>query len=229
LAEQLKNSGQHQLITISTKTLQPHGVSVIDGWLYHGSEKLYDCTTHPYLKGVHNFENIAAVFATATACGLDGAQVLAAIHTFKGLKHRQQLVGIKNGISFINDSKATNADATSKALACYDNIYWIVGGEPKSDELNGLEIFYNRIKHTYLIGVSAPRFAEILSGFGVAHTICGTIENATQKAFEQAFADASGNNANILLSPACASFDQYKNFEQRGDDFITHAEKIINS
>lgn len=223
LAEQLKHSDQHQLITISTKTMQPNGVSVIDGWLYHNTNKLYDCTTHPYLKGVHNFENIATVFAASTACGLDATQVLAAIHTFKGLKHRQQLVGTKNHVAFINDSKATNADATSKALACYQNIYWIVGGEPKSDELHGLDVFYNRIKHAYLIGIAAPRFAKILSGFGVPHSICGTIESATN----QAFADASSNGGNILLSPACASFDQYKNFEQRGDDFIRVAQELL--
>jgi UDP-N-acetylmuramoylalanine--D-glutamate ligase len=120
-------------------------------------------------------------------------------------------------VRFVNDSKATNADATAKALVCYDNIYWIIGGRAKVGGLNGLESFYPRIRHAYLIGEAAPAFARHL-GNAVRWTQCATLDKAVAAANDLAQKDRL-KGATVLLSPACASWDQYPNFEARGEHF----------
>ena len=179
---------------------------------------------HPFLKGVHNQENIYAAMDACRAAGLDDDTIFKHLMTFEGLSHRQKKVGQRGDILFINDSKATNADATSKALASYDEMYWIVGGMPKSDGLNGLDVYYPKIKHAYLIGQASEAFAKTLDGH-VPTTTSGTMKNAVA----QAYADAkqNGGHAVVLLSPACASFDQYQNFEQRGDDFTACVNALL--
>src|SRR6185369_3318673 len=137
--------------------------------------------------------------------------------SYPGLAHRQELIATINGVRFVNDSKATNADATAKALVCYDNIYWIIGGRAKVGGLNGLESFYPRIRHAYLIGEAAPAFARHL-GNAVKWTQCGTLDKAVATANALAQHDKM-KGAAILLSPACASWDQYPNFEARGEHF----------
>jgi UDP-N-acetylmuramoylalanine--D-glutamate ligase len=182
-------------------------------------------TYHPVLKGRHNDENRLVAYAASRALGLTPEQIFKTMATFTGLKHRQQPVATAGAVTFINDSKATNADATAKALAVFDNIYWILGGKDKSDGIDGLDVHYPKIKQAYLIGAATERFAAELDGI-VPFTRSETIAKATRLAY--ADAQASGEPAVILLSPACASFDQYANFEQRGDDFILTVKQILD-
>src|SRR5262249_28098586 len=142
---------------------------------------------------------------------------VAGIKSFPGLPHRQELIATIGDVSYINDSKATNADATAKALACYQPIYWILGGRAKETGLDGLEPFYPRIAHAFLIGEASERFAASLEGH-VAYSKCGTLAAAVAAAHRLAQAERKPG-AVVLLSPACASFDQFANFEERGNVF----------
>lgn len=178
---------------------------------------ILDLETLSNLAGPHNWQNSAAAYAATRALGLEPAAIIAGIRSFPGLAHRQQLVTMRGGVKFINDSKATNADAAGKALACYDNIYWIIGGRPKEGGLDGLESFMPRIRHAFLIGESSDAFAAWLNG-KASYTHCGTLDKAVTAAAAMAMAEGYAP-AVVLLSPACASWDQFKNFEHRGDVF----------
>ncbi len=150
--------------------------------------------------------------------------------SFAGLQHRQFPVRRIAGVEYINDSKATNADATSKALVCYHKIYWILGGQPKEGGLQGLEPLMNRVAHAYLIGEAAPQFAAWLHDNKVAYTHCGTLDVAVDAAHRDAqnhakHPDLLGNGV-VLLSPACASWDQFTSFEHRGQVFCELVEKL---
>jgi UDP-N-acetylmuramoylalanine--D-glutamate ligase len=181
------------------------------------AQRVLDLKTLHNLVGGHNWQNIAAAYAATKALGLSTEAIIAGIKSFPGLAHRQQLITTRHGIKYVNDSKATNADATSKALACYDKIYWIIGGRPKEGGLNGLEPFMPRIRHAFLIGEASDNFSAWLDG-KASYTRCGTLDKAVAAA--AAMAEAEGQaNAVVLLSPACASWDQFKNFEQRGEVF----------
>nr|MDP9127063.1 UDP-N-acetylmuramoyl-L-alanine--D-glutamate ligase [Pseudomonadota bacterium] len=168
----------------------------------------------PTLPGPHNWQNACAAFAACRALGLAKDQIVKGLKTFPGLAHRQQLIAEIEGVRFVNDSKATNADATSKALACYDDIYWILGGRAKAGGLEGLESFIPRIRHAFLIGEAAGAFAAWCEG-KVPFTQCGTLNVAVEQAALTAWKDKKPG-AVILLSPACASWDQFANFEERG-------------
>lgn len=178
---------------------------------------ILDLKTLANLVGAHNWQNIAAAYAAARALDIDTASIIAGIRGFPGLAHRQQLVTARDGVRFINDSKATNADAAGKALACYDNIYWIIGGQPKEGGLNGLESFMPCIRHAFLIGEASDAFAVWLNG-KASYTRCGTLDKAVTAAAAMAAAEGCAD-AVVLLSPACASWDQFRNFEHRGDVF----------
>jgi UDP-N-acetylmuramoylalanine--D-glutamate ligase len=171
------------------------------------------------LRGSHNAQNAAAAIAVARAAGLSDAEIVGALRSFPGLPHRFEEVGRRDRVVFINDSKATNADATAKALAILSRIYWIAGGKPKEGGISRLAPFFPRIVKAYLIGEAARQFSETL-GDQVKHVICGTLQNAVNAAAADAADDPRGEPA-VLLSPACASYDQFKNFEQRGDAFRT--------
>jgi UDP-N-acetylmuramoylalanine--D-glutamate ligase len=170
------------------------------------------------LRGAHNAQNAACATAAALALGLEPKAIQQGLWSFPGLAHRMEEVGRKGAILFVNDSKATNADAAARALACFENIFWIAGGKPKSGGITSLAEFFPRIRKAYLIGEAAQDFAETLTG-KVAHAIAGTLDRAVAEAARDA--EASGLKAApvVLLSPACASFDQYPNFEARGDKF----------
>jgi UDP-N-acetylmuramoylalanine--D-glutamate ligase len=180
--------------------------------------EIMDLARAPALPGPHNWQNAAAAFAVGRALGLSNAAIAAGIETYPGLPHRQELILTREGVRFINDSKATNADATAKALACYDPIYWILGGRPKETGLDGLEPYYHRIAKAYLIGEAAADFEKRLVGDDVATRQCGTLDRAVAAAAADAAA-AKQEGAVVLLSPACASFDQFANFEERGERF----------
>lgn len=167
------------------------------------------------LPGLHNAQNIAAAAAVAQIMGVDPAGVARAVASFPGLPHRQQLVRVTGGVRWINDSKATNAEAAAKALACYDDIYWIAGGQPKDGGLAGLESFAGRIRHAFLIGQAQDEFADWMTAQGIPFTKSGTLAQAVQAARDM----TRGRAGTVLLSPACASFDQFKNFEDRGAQF----------
>ncbi len=202
-----------------------NGVLVDDRGGHH--HPVTDLRTLPALPGRHNWQNAAAAYALARAVGINHADILDGLRTFPGLAHRQSLVGSIDGVRFINDSKATNADAAAKALACYQPIYWILGGKAKDTGLDGLDSFMPAVAHAFLIGDATEAFAQWLSARGVAHTRCGTMDVAVGAAFAKA--KEEGREAPVvLLSPACASFDQYPNFEVRGDDFAGHVRALSN-
>lgn len=168
------------------------------------------------LPGEHNAQNAEAATAMARALGLSDAQIEAGIRSYPGLPHRQARVGTRDGVLFINDSKATNADAAARALGCYDRIVWIAGGIAKAGGIAPLVEFFPRIAHAELIGRDAPAFAETLAAHAVPYHMAGTLDAAVPAAFERA--RALGAEV-VLLSPATASWDQFSGFEARGDRF----------
>ncbi|MFZ2869895.1 UDP-N-acetylmuramoyl-L-alanine--D-glutamate ligase [Zavarzinia sp.] len=193
------------------------GVSATNGTLYEDGEAIFDLTTLPRLPGAHNGQNVAAAFASLRAIGLGAEAILAGLASFPGLAHRMELVGQRGRVRFVNDSKATNADAAAKALAAYDRIYWIAGGKPKAGGITTLGDYWPHIAKAYLIGEAAEDFAATLAGH-VPATITGTLDAAVEAAARDA--TASGDAAPVvLLSPACASFDQFSDYEARGDRF----------
>ncbi|ODR97721.1 UDP-N-acetylmuramoylalanine--D-glutamate ligase [Methyloceanibacter superfactus] len=169
------------------------------------------------LRGAHNWQNAAAAYAVARAQGVSAAEIQQGLRSFAGLAHRMEQVARAGAVLFVNDSKATNADAAGKALASFDDIYWIVGGKAKAGGLDGLEPFYPKIARAYLIGEAAGAFAAQL-GDAVDHVECGTLERAVAEAAADAARSESAEPV-VLLSPACASYDQFANFAKRGDAF----------
>jgi UDP-N-acetylmuramoylalanine--D-glutamate ligase len=169
------------------------------------------------LRGSHNAQNAAAAFAVASALGLPDEAIQAGMRSFPGLPHRMEQVGRRGGALFVNDSKATNADSTEKALASFHDIFWIVGGKPKAGGIAGLTGYFPKIAKAYLVGEAAEEFARTLEG-RVPVTRSGTLEAAVAQAAEDA-ARSDAAEPVVLLSPACASYDQFPNYEVRGDRF----------
>ncbi len=221
ICEELRRGGPARVVPISVKEAAPGGVYVEAGWLIDatGSQpvRVLDLAEAERLPGSHNWQNAAAAYAAARALGIDADQAARAIRSFAGLAHRQELAGEIDGVRYINDSKATNAEATEKALACYQAIYWIAGGLPKAGGITSLAPYFGRLRHAYLIGAASEEFAATLGG-SVAFTRCGDLAAAVAAADAQARAERVAG-AVVLLSPACASFDQFANFEARGDAF----------
>jgi len=166
----------------------------------------------PALPGAHNAQNAAAATLMATALGATQADIVRGIAGFPGLPHRQRVVGHVEGIAFIDDSKATNADAAARALGCYERIVWIAGGQAKANGIAPLAPYFPRIARALLIGRDAPMLAATLAAHKVAFDVVGTLDEAVP----HALAAAHASNAVVLLSPACASFDQFSGFEARG-------------
>jgi UDP-N-acetylmuramoylalanine--D-glutamate ligase len=169
------------------------------------------------LRGLHNAQNAACAAAAALALELEPAAIQAGLRSFPGLAHRMEEVGHLGAILFVNDSKATNADSAAQALACFHDIFWIAGGRPKTGGIESLRSFFPRIRKGYLIGEAADQFAATLADI-VPHETTGTLDKALAAAARDAAA-SSAHEPVVLLSPACASFDQYRNFEVRGDAF----------
>jgi UDP-N-acetylmuramoylalanine--D-glutamate ligase len=182
-----------------------------------GAVEIADLSGIGSLRGVHNAQNAACATAAALALGFEPAAIQAGLRSFPGLAHRMEEVGRRGFVLFVNDSKATNADSTAQALACFTDIYWIAGGKPKTGGIESLRPFFPRIRKAYLIGEAANEFAATL-GDDVPHEIDGTLDKAVAAATRDAEASPSREPV-VLLSPACASFDQYRNFEVRGDAF----------
>jgi UDP-N-acetylmuramoylalanine--D-glutamate ligase len=165
------------------------------------------------LPGAHNHQNACAAYAATRALGLAPKAIEAALRSFAGLPHRSQLIGERDGVRFVNDSKATNVDSAAKALQAFPRIRWIAGGLGKEGGIAALKPFLGSVVKAYLIGHSARDFALELGD--TPHEICGTMARAVARASEEAQAGDT-----VLLAPAAASFDQYPDFEKRGEDFI---------
>jgi UDP-N-acetylmuramoylalanine--D-glutamate ligase len=221
IARELAAAGAQTVIAISAETRAPGGVFVERGMLVDdmagAAAPMLDLGGLARLPGRHNWQNVAAAYAAARCLGVPPATIAAAAASFPGLAHRQELIATIDGVRYVNDSKATNADAAAKALACYDDIYWIAGGVPKEGGIAALAPFFPRLRHVFLIGQASEAFAATLEG-QVAYSRCGTLAAAVGAASAAALAERKPG-AVVLLSPACASFDQFADFEERGEAF----------
>lgn len=181
-----------------------------------------DLRQFPNLPGTHNHQNACAAYAALRSLGLAPKVIEKGFHSFAGLRHRSQIIAELDGVTFVNDSKATNADSALKALQAFKNIRWIAGGQGKDGGISGLQDGLKTVIKAYLIGESATDFAGQLGE--TPFEICQTMENAV----ERASAEASEGDT-ILLAPAAASFDQYDSFETRGDDFVAQVNKLTTT
>jgi UDP-N-acetylmuramoylalanine--D-glutamate ligase len=180
-------------------------------------EVLGDLAGISTLRGRHNAQNAAFASAACRHCGLQPAEIERGLKSFPGLAHRMEQVGRKGAVLFVNDSKATNADSSAQALASVTDMFWIAGGKAKAGGITSLENFFPRVRKAYLVGEAAGEFARTLDG-KVPYEMSGTIDRALETSARDA--EASGlKEPVVLLSPACASFDQFRNFEVRGDHF----------
>ncbi len=217
----LKVKEAQQVVGVSSAFALGRGVSVVEGRLFdsqNGRASLVgDLREISTLPGRHNHQNAAAAYAACRALGLDPSVILDAMMTFPGLSHRQEIVGKVGKVTFVNDSKATNGQAAIQAIRSYDKVYWIAGGVAKSDGLTDVQPYFSRIEKAYLIGEAQKDFAREL-GEDVPHMKCGTLRRAVADAFHDAM-ESSDPEPIVLLSPACASFDQFKDYEARGEDF----------
>lgn len=230
LTAELSAAGRHRVLRIALDRPVHDGVQVVEGRLTRSFDLpddppgahaggAMDLGTVQRLPGRHNWQNAAAAWAACAAFGLDEDDIRRGILSFPGLAHRQQLVASRAGIAFVNDSKATNAEAAVKALVCYAPIYWIIGGLAKAGGLEGTEPGLTNVRHAFAIGAAAAGFGDWLADKGIGCTQCATLERAVAEADAMARAD-NLPGATVLLSPACASFDQFKSFEQRGERFV---------
>ena len=216
-------------VAVSVGKVLGRGIFVIDGKLYDAwdqqAAQMGDLRTVPRLPGAHNWQNAALAYAALRRLVRDQAGVIRAIKRFPGLAHRIEDVGRIGKVRFINDSKATNADAAARALACYSDIFWIAGGKAKEGGITDLAPYFPRMRRAYLIGEAAEGFGQTLAGH-VDAVQAGTLDRAIEAAYEDARASDAPEPV-VLLSPACASFDQFRDFEHRGDVFRDMARAII--
>lgn len=221
IADRIERAGV-RVSRISRRTVLANGFYSADGGIVQAqsgkSDQIADLQGIDTLKGSHNAQNAAAAIGACLAVGVSIEEIREGLRSFPGLKHRMQPVGRKGSVTFVNDSKATNADAAAPALSSYDRIFWIAGGLPKSGGIASLAPLFPRIVKAYLIGEAAPEFASTL-GEAVPYEISGTLERAVEHAANDAQAD--GGTSVVMLSPACASFDQFRNFGVRGDRFVS--------
>jgi UDP-N-acetylmuramoylalanine--D-glutamate ligase len=218
---ELTRAGMQHVAPISSGQALGRGVSALGGKLIDAlsgrSEIVAELAKAPALAGKHNAQNAAAAYAALRAFGVDQRIIAQALTTFPGLPHRLERAGVVEGVRFINDSKATNANAAAQALAVYPRVHWIAGGVAKEGGIGELEPFFPRMARAYLIGQSAGDFSDTLRG-KVPVTMAGNLEAAVRLAFDDAKASGEPHSV-VLLSPACASFDQFKSYEDRGEQF----------
>ena len=205
---------------ISARKAMGRGVYALQGRLYDATDgrvvEVADLTKARSLPGRHNWQNAAAAYAAVRALGVSVDQAVAGLMSFPGLAHRMEPIGAIGRVRFVNDSKATNIDAARQAMSAYSKFYWIAGGRAKTGGIDCLADLFPRIIKAYLVGEASDGFARTLDGRAPV-VQSGVIEAAVRAAFEDA--RASGEDSLVLFSPACASFDQYADFEARGDAF----------
>ena len=221
IADRVQRAGR-RVVRVSARRPLADGVYAEGTEIYiaegGASRKLMSLAGVTTLRGQHNAQNAVAAVAACLAAGLHDAEIAKNVQTFPGLVHRMEEVGRRGRVLFINDSKATNADAAAKALAAFPRVYWIAGGRSKVGGIRSLTPFFPRIIKAYLIGEATDEFAVTL-GDSVQYMKCGTLQTAVAAAASDADNDPSAVDPVVLLSPACASFDQFQNFEKRGDQF----------
>ncbi len=216
------SNGGPDALPVSVGKVLGRGVFVLDGVLYDAQRNtraaaVMNLSAAAHLPGAHNWQNAALAYAATRDLVKDARAIAAAIADFPGLAHRIEDAGRDGKVRFVNDSKATNADAAERALICFPDVFWIAGGKAKDGGIESLKPHFSRVRKAYLIGDAAQAFAQTLEG-QVPYELSGTLERAVVSAA----ADARASNAAqpvVLLSPACASFDQFRDFEQRGDAF----------
>ena len=213
--------GDGRVIPISSTFGLARGISAVDGHLFDSLPakamsigKLGEISALP---GQHNYQNAAAAYAACLSLGVPPMRIMEGMRSFPGLAHRMEHVGAVQNVRFINDSKATNAQAAEQALKTWPRVYWIGGGVAKADGIEPLRPWFSHIAGAFLIGESQDQFAKTLDD-AVPIQKCGSLEKAVLSAFEAA-KEAGDPNPIVLLSPACASFDQFKDFEARGEAF----------
>jgi UDP-N-acetylmuramoylalanine--D-glutamate ligase len=220
ICTRVSSRGALSVTPVSVGKVLGRGIFVLDGKLYDAtgatSREVRDLRSLTRMPGAHNWQNAAIAYAAVRSLVKDPGEIANVMASFPGLPHRIEQVGKVGRVSFVNDSKATNADAAARALACYGDIYWIAGGKAKAGGIEELAPFFPRIKRAYLIGDAMDGFAATLEG-KVSFVKAGTLEAAMRAAAKDAEADRG--EGVVLLSPACASFDQFRDFEQRGDEF----------
>ena len=226
-ADRIEQAGK-RVVRISVKNPLPDGIYVDHEVIWRASggarNEMAKIGGIGSLRGLHNAQNAACASGAALALGVPSGVLQKGLRSFPGLAHRMEQVGRRNNVLFVNDSKGTNADAAAHALSSFADIFWIAGGKPKAGGISGLTEFFPRIRKAYLIGEAAGEFAGTL-GAAVAHEISQTLDIAVEHAARDA--EASGlKEAVVLLSPACASFDQYRNFEIRGAKFRDLVERL---
>ena len=219
----------HTVIRISVKDPVKNGVYVEDGRLIDAmageATPVFKLSEASALPGLHNAQNIAAAYAAGRREGLTREEIRDGILSFPGLAHRLETVAVEDGIRFVNDSKATNAEATARALASFDRIYWIAGGREKEGGYDVLRPYLPAVRKVFLIGEAAENMAAALSN-SLEVEICGTLQRAVERASALAMAEGVRGSA-VLLSPACASFDQFPNFEVRGAAFTEAVAAVL--
>lgn len=222
-------ANRRTIVPVSAHKAIGRGVYALDGLLYDATgertTEVADLKRARSLPGRHNWQNAAAAYAAARGLGIDAGQAGRALLTFPGLAHRMETVAVIGKVRFVNDSKATNTDAARQALGSYPKVYWITGGQPKTGGIDDLADLFDRVIKAYLVGEAAPAFAKTLNG--KAETVqCGTVAAAAEAAYRDAA--ESGRDAVVLLSPACASFDQFADFEARGEAFRTAVLALVS-
>ena len=225
ICTEITAANRRTICPISSGRSMGRGVYALSGVLYDATGErvmeVADLLRARSLPGRHNWQNAAAAYAAVRALGLSVEDAASGLITFPGLAHRMETVAQIAGVRFVNDSKATNADAARQAMASYPRFFWIAGGRAKLGGIDSLTDLVPRVARAYLIGESAGEFAQVLDG-KVDFVVSGDLASATRAAFadaQAAQAQDGGGEAIVLLSPACASFDQFTDFEARGEAF----------
>ncbi|MEX0842384.1 MAG: UDP-N-acetylmuramoyl-L-alanine--D-glutamate ligase [Xanthobacteraceae bacterium] len=217
-------------VLVSAETILNRGLYIDGTWIVRSGTRqegrIADLAGITTLRGRHNAQNAAAAVAAALALDVPVEAIRRGLASFPGLPHRLEEVGRRGRVLFVNDSKATNADSTDKALSSFaGDVFWILGGKAKEGGIAPLRRFFPKIAKAYLIGEATAAFAAVLEG-QVPYVRCGTLDVATARAAADAAASQAAEPV-VLLSPACASFDQYRNFELRGDHFRSLVRALI--
>ena len=232
ICSELKAANGRKIVPISGRKSLARGVSVLKGKMYCSVKgkcnEVADISKARALEGEHNWQNAAAAYAAVMTLGIAPNKIGKAILSFPGLEHRMETAGQISRVRFVNDSKATNADAALQALKAYNNIFWIAGGVPKDGGIESLKSTFPNVSQAYLIGDAAKSFHKTLKSKKVDSKISGNMEMAILCATRDALASKKPSPI-VLLSPACASFDQFKDFESRGQAFKDLAQKLIRS
>jgi UDP-N-acetylmuramoylalanine--D-glutamate ligase len=225
--ESLKSSEKIHLLPISVSKILSEGIYVKEGILYENNHPVLNVKQLERLRGQHNWQNIAAAYGALRSLGLESDSIAMGMVSFPGLAHRQEVVACHKNVLFINDSKATNAEAAEKVLECYQGspLYWILGGRPKEGGIATLKPYFSKIKHAFLFGEAKSSFLPTLQG-NLPLTLCESLEEAVAKASRLAFHNQEQGSV-VLLAPACTSWDQFSDFEARGNAFCAAVKTAI--